>query len=269
MITSKVNEKIKYINSLKNKKFRDKYNKYILEGIKLVDEHISSEGISAPEFIVLSKELLLDNVGGNNLYEKVKDSYNVLEVDKNVFKFLTDTETPQGILVVLDKKQNLLSNLVQNINNGEKIIILDKVSDSGNMGTIIRTAVSFNVKNIICIKGSADVYSSKVVRSAMGAVQKINIFYLDYNEIENLKQCLNDNEYKLIATDLKAKKYLNESKMSSKLVFVLGNEANGVSSTMKSLCDDYIKIAMEDTQESLNVGVAAAILMYDAYVRGE
>jgi TrmH family RNA methyltransferase len=114
-----------------------------------------------------------------------------------------------------------------------------------------------------------DVYSSKVVRSAMGALNKINIFYLDYSEVENLKQVFKANDYALVATDLKAERYINECKVSNKLVFVLGNEANGVSSKMKELCDDTIKISMEDTQESLNVGVAAAILMYDLYVRGE
>lgn len=269
MIISKENSKIKYINSLKNKKFRDKYNKYILEGIKLVDEYISSEGVSAPEFIALSKSILLSNAGGESLYEKIKDSSNVLEVEDNVFKILTDTETPQGILAVLPKKENSITKLVKNISNGEKIIVLDMVSDAGNMGTIIRTAVSFNVKNIICIKGSVDVYSSKVVRSAMGALQKVNIFYLDYNEIDLLKQNFSLQGYKLIATDLKADKYLNEYDVSSKLIYVLGNEANGVSNKMKMLCDDFVKIPMENVQESLNVGIAAAILMYDGYVRGE
>ena len=269
MITSKVNEKIKYVNSLKNKKYRDKYNKYILEGIKLVDEYISSEGVSAPEFIVLSKGLLLNNVGGEKLYSKIKDSNNLLEVDETVFKYLTDTETPQGILIVISKKQSLMSELVKNIQNNEKLIILDGVSDAGNMGTIIRSAASFNIKNIICIKGSVDVYSSKVVRSAMGALHKINIFYLDYSEVENLKQTLKTNRYILVSTDLKATKYVNECKMSNKFVFVLGNEANGVSDNIKRLCDNSVKIAMESTQESLNVGVAASILMYDLYVRGE
>jgi len=269
MITSKINEKIKYINSLKNKKFRDKYNKYILEGIKLVDEYISSEGACAPEFIVYCKEILLNNVGGDNLYQKIKAKDNLLEVDESVFNYLTDTITPQGVLIVLDKKLGLITELIKSINNNEKIIVLDMVSDSGNMGTIIRTAVAFGVKNIICIKGSVDVYSSKVVRSAMGALQKLNIFYIDYNELELLKTNLTKNNYSLVCTDLKAEKYLSEYKVSNKMVYVLGNEANGVSDKMKTLCDDYIKIPMESTQESLNVGVAAAVFMYDAYVRGE
>lgn len=269
MITSKENSKIKYINSLKNKKYRDKYNKYILEGIKLVDEYISSEGVFAPEFIVLCKEILLNNVGGTQIYNKVKQQAQLLEVDEAVFKYLTDTDTPQGILIVLDKKQNSITDLLKNIKNNEKIIVLDMVADAGNMGTIIRTAVSFNVKNIICIKGCVDIYSSKVVRSAMGALQKINIYYLDYNELELLKINLKQNGYELIATDLKADKYINKCKISNKYVYVLGNEANGVSDRIKDICDGYIKIPMEKTQESLNVGVAAAILMYEGYIRGE
>lgn len=268
VISSKSNEKIKYINSLKNKKFRDKYNKYILEGIKLVDEHISSECENAPEFIVLSKEILLNNVGGEELYNKVKDEDCLIEVDETVFNFLSDTETPQGILVVLDKKQSNISDLVKAIANNEKIIVLDKISDAGNMGTIIRTAVSFNVKNIVCIKGSTDVYSSKVVRSAMGATLKLNVYYLDYEELRLLKNNFKSAGYNLIATDLKAKNYLNEVKPSNKNIYVLGNEANGVSETMKEMCDDYIKIPMEETQESLNVAIATAILLYDNYTRG-
>ena len=102
IIVSKSNEKIKYINSLKDKKYREKYNKYILEGIKLVNEQISSRD-NTLEFIVLCYELLESHQGGKELHEKLKDFSNVLEVDKKVFEYLSDTETPQGVLIVLDK----------------------------------------------------------------------------------------------------------------------------------------------------------------------
>ena len=103
VIVSKSNEKIKYINSLKDKKYRDKYNKYILEGIKLVNEAMNS-GDNTLEFIVISKELLESHQGGKELYENLKDLDNVLEVDNKVFEYLSDTETPQGVLIVLNKK---------------------------------------------------------------------------------------------------------------------------------------------------------------------
>lgn len=268
IIVSKSNEKIKYINSLKDKKYREKYSKYVLEGIKLVDEYINLRGQTPLEFIVLSKDLLVNAQGGEKLYNKLKDSEKVIEVDSSVFSYLSDTETPQGVLVVIDKKENKFENLIKNIKNLEKVIVLDKVQDAGNMGTIIRSAVSFGVKNIVCIKGSVDVYSSKVIRSTMGAIDKINVFYVDVDNMLLLKRELNKNGYILCGTDLKATKYLNETKPNDKIVYVLGNEANGISDEIKELCDDYVKIAMESAQESLNVAIAASILMYNGYVGG-
>lgn len=268
VIVSKSNEKIKYINSLKDKKYRDKYNKYILEGIKLVEEYINLRGQTPLEFIVLSKDLLANAQGGEKLYNKLKDLDKVIEVDSSLFSYLSDTETPQGALIVIDKKENKLEDLINNIKNSEKIIVLDKIQDAGNMGTIIRSAVSFGVKNIVCLKGSVDVYSSKVIRSTMGAIDKINIFYLDVENMLLVKKELNNNGYVLCGTDLKATKYLNETKPNDKTVYVLGNEANGISDEIKEMCNEYVKIPMESVQESLNVAIAAAILMYNGYVGG-
>ena len=248
-ITSKFNEKIKYINSLKSKKFRDKEGKYILEGIKLIDEYISSEGISTPEFIVISKDILINSQGGEMLYQKIIDSNNLIEVDSTVFEYLTDTVSSQGVLIVINKKEYTLSDIVNAINNDEEIIILDKVQDPGNMGTIIRTCVSFGVENIICIKGTVDVYSSKVVRSTMGALEKVKVYYLDQNELILLKKNFKEKKYTLVSTDLKAKKYLHEIIPNKKMVYVLGNEANGVSEEIKKMCDDIIKIKMEEMWE--------------------
>lgn len=268
MIISKVNEKIKYINSLKDKKYRDKYNKYIIEGIKIVDEHISSRGTPL-EFIVLSKELLFNAHGGEELYNKIKEYNNIIEVDKKIFEHLSDTETPQGILIVVDKKKNTIESLKESIKGNNKFVILDKVSDAGNMGTIIRTAISFGIKNIICIKGTVDAYSSKVVRSTMGAIEKVNIYYLTYDELKDIKADFKENEYVIVGTDLGANNYLNETKPNRKTIYILGNEANGISEEIKVMCDQFVKIPMEEIQESLNVSIAGAILMYNSYLGDE
>jgi len=268
-IVSKSNEKIKYINSLKEKKYREKYSRYVLEGIKVIDEHLSLEEPNAPELIVLSKELLFKAQGGIELYEKIKHLKNVLEVSNSVFEYLSDTETPQGILLVLEKRENNLQDLNYKLLKEEKVIVLDKVSDSGNMGTIIRTAVAFGIKNVICTKGCVDVYSSKVIRSSMGAIEKVNIFNFDNGEMYKFSELLKEHGYILCGTDLKATKYLNETKPNNKIVYVLGNEANGMSEGVKILCNDLVKIPMENIQESLNVAIAAAILMYNGYVGGE
>ena len=268
IIVSKSNEKIKYINSLKNKKFRDKYGKYILEGIKLVDEYISSEGVFTPEFIVVCKDIVIKNQGGYQIYEKVKSLKNLLEVDENVFEYLTDTLSSQGILIVIPKKEFNTNDLIKAINNNQKFIVLDKIQDPGNMGTIIRTCVSFGVENIICLKGTVEVYSSKVVRSTMGAINKIKIYYLDINELLDLKSKFKDKDYLFVSTNLKAKEYLDEIKPTKKMIYIMGNEANGVSEDLNNICDFNIKIKMEEVQESLNVSVASGIVLYDLYVRG-
>lgn len=267
IVTSNSNEKIKYINSLKDKKFREKFGKYILEGIKLVEEYINSEGDS-PEFIVVSKEILLKNAGGTRLYEMVKDKENLLEVDEKVFMHLTDTKTPQGILIVLNKKKTSVEDVINSTKEGNKLVILDKVSDAGNLGTIIRCAVSFGIKNIICTKGTVDMYMPKVIRSTMGAIYKLNIVYVDYDELKSIKCIMQELGYTFIGTDLSAKKYLHETNPNKTNIYVLGNEANGISQDIKNMCDDFVKIKMEDTQESLNVAQATTILMYDMYIRG-
>lgn len=265
MITSKSNEQIKYISSLKTKKYRDMYSKYILEGIKLVDE--ISSGNNNPELIVYSEELLNKAAGGKELLNKLGiKRKQVLEVSKEIFSYLSDTVTPQGILAIMDIKKSDIQNLEGHILNNESFIILDKIQDAGNLGTIIRSSISFDVVNIIATIGTTDIYSPKTIRSAMGAINKVNIWYLNDEEITKAINMLKENNYEIIGTDLNAKEYLNDSKLEYKSVFVMGNEANGVSQNIKEKCNKNIKIEMQETQESLNVAIATSILLYERYI---
>lgn len=265
MIISKSNEQIKYISSLKTKKYRDIYSKYILEGIKLVDE--ISSGNNIPELIVYSEELLNKAAGGKELLRKLKGrNLQALEVTKEIFEYLSDTVTPQGVLAIMDIKRNDINSLKEHIINNESFIILDKIQDSGNLGTIIRSCVSFDVINILATVGTTDMYSPKTIRSTMGAMNKVNIWYLDEQEILEAIKELKENGYEIIGTDLNGKEYLSNIKLNFKSIFVMGNEANGVSENLKKLCNKNIKIEMQETQESLNVGVATSILLYERYI---
>lgn len=264
MITSKSNEQIKYISSLKTKKYRDIYSKYILEGIKLVDE--ISSGNNIPELIVYSEELLNKAAGGKELLIKLNNiETQILEVSKEVFSYLSDTVTPQGILAIMNIKKNNIDNLKEHILNNESFIILDKIQDSGNLGTIIRSSVSFDILNIIATIGTTDIYSPKTIRSTMGAMNKVNIWYLNEDELKQAIEMLKQQNYEIIGTDLNSTEYLSDTTLHSKSVFVMGNEANGVEEKIKRLCNKNIKIEMQDTQESLNVGVATSILLYERY----
>lgn len=135
MINSKSNEQIKLIASLKSKKYREKYSKYTIEGVKLVGETMDLEGVAPSESIVYSKDLLETVAGGKNLLEKIKEEkVPTLEVSSEVFKYVSDTETPQGVLIVknikypsTEEKMTKISNIIKN--NG-KFLVLDKVQDA-------------------------------------------------------------------------------------------------------------------------------------------
>lgn len=275
IITSKSNNTIKYISSLKSKKYRNKYNEYVIEGIKLVEEIINSEG-NAPEFIVYSEDILNKTSLGKEFvyrYKNILDGEKIISVNEEIFKSLTDVESPQGVLVVVKKNNEYsLDDLDEQIsssrNTDEKYVILDKIQDPGNLGTIIRSAVSFDVRNIVCIEGTVDVFSPKVIRSTMSGISKVNIFNISNEEIDKMCNIFERAKYNIVATTLTAQKYINEENISNKDIFVMGNEANGVSESLLSKCVKQVKIPMESTIESLNVATATTILMYEQYVRG-
>ena len=264
MITSKANETVKRINSLKQKKYREEYKEYVVEGIKLCMELIeASEHVLS---VVYCEEMLKNANGGLKALEFVKNNVaNIIEVSADVFEYLADTVTPQGILTVMKMPNFGLEDIARECKMGTKCIILDGVSDAGNMGTIIRTAISFGYTNILCTKGTVDAYNSKVIRSTMGAISKVKIYYLEDSYYEESINILKSNGYTIVGTRLQESTMLNDFTPDSKTVYVMGNEANGITDKTKLLCDKFVKIPMENIQESLNVAVAASILMYDEY----
>ena len=273
IITSKSNNTIKYICSLESKKYRNKFNKYVIEGIKMVEEIINSEGY-APEFIVYSKDILEKTTIGSHFLNTLNSSvnkYNVVEVSEDVFRYMSGLETPQGVMAVIDKNEKTIEDLEEtlkkNLNN--KYIILDKVQDPGNLGTIIRSAASFGIKNIICTEGTTDAFSPKVIRSTMSGILKTNLFCIKQDETEKCIKMLKDSGYRVVATSLEAGSYITHEKIDDKTVFVMGNEANGVTKDILDICDTFVKIPMSNIMESLNVAVASSIVMYEQYIRGE
>ena len=256
VITSKSNEKAKYIKSLNDKKGRQKNNAFYLEGIKVVNEVLDRKEAINILFIACSKEILENVNGGNNILERLKNhkDIEIIYFSKEVFESLTDTKTPQGILAVLEIPN------YDKINEEENILVLDKVQDAGNMGTIIRSADAFGIKTIVCTKGTVDVYSQKVLRSTMGSILREKIIYLD--DISILKE----KGYTLVGTVLDEKSIsLENLKISKKMAFIMGNEANGISKEIKKLCDIFVKIPMTGNAESLNVAVATSIILYKQF----
>lgn len=246
IITSKDNEIIKNIKKLKEKKYR--LDSYIVEGIKMVKEAINENQEIA--LIAIREDFKIDFDT-----KKIK----IVTISNKIFNDISDVKTPQGILAVIKKNQN---NQIET--NQEYILALDSLQDPGNMGTIIRTADSANINQIIINKTTVDPYSPKVIRSTMGAIYRTNII-----EVEDLKATLKEMKskgFQIITTDLKATQSIYDINYNNKTVVVIGNEANGVSQEILQTADKKVIIPMLGKTESLNASIAASIMIYE-YVR--
>ena len=255
IITSKDNENIKNIKKLKERKYRDLNNEYIIEGIKIIKEAINEK--ANIKKVIICEECLANNLLDDKLlYEIAK--YDCIYVTKKIFEKITDVSKPQGILAIVEKNNK------REIDYKEDIIIaLDGIQDPGNLGTILRTIDSANLTQIIVSKDTVDAYNQKVVRSTMGAIFRINIV-----EVENLKETLKNikkHKYKIMCTDLSANKNIYEADYNKK-VLVIGNEANGVTQEVLELADEKIIIPMLGKTEILNASVATSIIIYE-YIR--
>lgn len=256
IITSKDNETIKHIRKLKEKKYRDEFGEYIIEGIKLINEAIE-ENQEVKTIIICDNCNKTEKINQNSLYEVAK--HKCIYVDEKVFHTITEVQNPQGILAVIGKQ-----NKEKEIDFAEDVIVvLDDIQDPGNLGTIIRTVDSVGLKQIIVSKKSGDVFNSKVVRSSMGAIFRVNVIESD-NIVETIKQ-IKKHKFEVISTSLDTDKSMYDIEYK-KTAIVIGNEANGVSKEVQELSDKKIKIPMLGRTESLNASVATGIVLYE-YVR--
>ena len=255
-ITSKDNELIKHIRKLKDKKYRDESNEYVVEGVKLVEEAVK-ENAKIKQIIVCEDTTRTYEIPTRIMLEIAK--YECISVSDKIFNIITQVTNPQGIMAIIEKNaQNAKIDYTQDI-----IVVLDDVQDPGNLGTILRTVDSIGLNQIIVSKGTADAFNSKVVRSTMGAIFRIKII-----EVENLAQAIKEmrkHHFKLMVTSLQTKNSIYDIDFNKKII-VIGNEANGVSKEIQDMADEKAKIPMLGRTESLNASVAAGVVMYE-YVR--
>lgn len=256
VITSKENEIVKSIKKLKDKKYRDEMGLYLIEGIKIIEEAIEEKAI-IDKIVICDECIQSSEISQKLLYEIAK--FDCIYVSKKVFDSLTTVVAPQGILAVVKKN----TNNIKIDYNEDIILVLDGLQDPGNLGTILRTADSINLKQIIVSKQTADVYNPKVVRSTMGAIFRVKVI-----EAENLESTLKEikkNKFKILATSLGGTDNIYDVEYKKKAI-VIGNEANGVSKETLDLADQKVIIPMLGKTESLNAAVATGVILYE-YVR--
>ena len=235
MIESVNNEKIKKYSKLLNKKYRGETNLYLVS-----TDHLGSEA--------LKKELIIEIF----LLDGYENKYgNVTYVTKSVMRKLSNLNTLPSVVAVVKKQES--RGITGNI------ILLDGLQDPGNVGTIIRSAVAFNIDTIIVGDNTVDVYNEKVLRASEGMLYNVNI--VKKNVVETIKY-LKENNYTIIGTKVDNGKNIKDIN-ASKYAFVVGNEGNGINKDVLNLCDEYVYIKMNENAESLNVGVASSIIMYE------
>lgn len=235
-IQSLNNELIKKVCKLKDKKERYKKQEFIVEGYHLVEE-------------AYKKQLLKTIFTTDNSIQMNVDSY---YVTKDIIKKLSSTMTPQGIVGVCKMKEN--ANIT-----GNHYLLLDNVSDPGNLGTLIRSSLGFGIDTIILSSDSVDIYNEKVMRSTQGAIFNVNIVYAD---LPTVIKKLKEQKVTIVGTSLQSSVDLKEISNLSKYAIVLGNEANGIRKNILELTDVNVKIRISKQLESLNVAVAGSIVMY-------
>ncbi|MBR6401537.1 MAG: RNA methyltransferase [Firmicutes bacterium] len=239
-IESSQNKIIKQINSLKQKKYRDKTGLFIVEGERLISE-------CSPVY-VLARE---DYAGDLSRYDRV------YTVSSAVFDKISDTVSPQGILGVCSIPQNDINEF--DCGENAFVVILERVADPGNLGTIIRTADAAGADAVILSEGCADPYNLKTIRSTMGSV-----FHLPVYRNANLRDFLKNTGIKTLAAHLKGTKSCYDTDMRGSIGIIIGNEANGLSDEISGLASELVKIPMPGRAESMNAAVAAGILIYEA-----
>ena len=256
VISSKDNEFVKHVKKLKEKKYRDQSQEFIIEGIKLVKEAIEGKA-NIKQIIICDNCEDTGIIPKDLMYEIAK--YNCIYVTENILKTMSDVNAPQGIMAIIGR-----NNKEKDIDYSQDIIVaLDDIQDPGNLGTILRTVDSIGLNQILVSKGTADCYNPKVVRSTMGAIFRIKII-----ECEDLEQTLKEtqkNNFKLIVSSLQTNNSLYDINFDKKVI-IIGNEANGVEPQIQKMADEKIKIPMLGKTESLNASVATGIILYE-YVR--
>ncbi len=249
IISSKENKIYKELTKLSQKKYRDKAGKYLVEGENLLSEAIRY-GHLVDKIILREGSALLKDVNAP-----------VFVLDYKLFSEVSDTTTSQGVLAVVRKK-DMSADALENICAAkDNLLVLDRLQDPGNIGTLIRTAEGAGYRGVICIKGTADVYGPKVVRAAAGSLFRIPILYISSEtELFELIKRLNK---KLTVSVIEADDNYYDVNLKDGVALVIGNEGNGCSNEIIEAAEQRVTIPMAGELESLNAAVAAGILMYE------
>lgn len=252
IISSQGNKLIKLASSLKQKKYRDAQGLFLIEGCRAVEE-----ALEKPELL----KAVFQEQGrpkDNPIHARTAELADCYAIDSRLMKHICSTEEPQGIAAIVKKPVWSWDSMAS---RKGLLILLDRVSDPGNLGSILRTSWAFDVDGVLLTRGSVDLFNPKVVRATMGAVLNIPVF-ADISEAQ--LDLLHDEGYRFVSTDISRSEKYYEIKYNSPTVIIFGSEAQGISENLKSRCKIFTNIPMNPQVDSLNVAAACAIIIAEA-----
>lgn len=256
MITSSANQQVKQVIQLNKKaKLRNAQDVFVVEGLKMFweapKERIEKAYFSESCFAKMKEQGQQAALAGLS-YEVVAD---------HVFKTMSDTQTPQGVLCLVKQYHYTLEELLEQ--EHPLFLVLENLQDPGNLGTILRTAEGAGVTGVILNREAVDIYNPKTIRSTMGSIYRVPFLYVE--DLKETLATLREHGVKSYAAHLQGKNTYDREPYTGGTAFLIGNEGNGLSDELSACADTYIRIPMEGQLESLNAAVAAAILMYEAH----
>ena len=278
MITSLNNGRIKHAIQMKEKsRVRNEEGLFAAEGFKMFEEAPVSKirEVYCREDVRQRMEesyqkAPLDKLSG--IYEKLKacekQGTAVETVSEEVFRKMSDTQTPQGIFFLMEKMSYRLSELLDLAHRKQEqtgepplFLLLEDIQDPGNLGTMIRTGEGAGVDGILMSRGTVDIYNPKTIRSTMGSLYRVPFLY--FEDMAQTVAQLKNAGIRVYAAHLRGTKSYREVDYAGGAAFLIGNEGNGLKEETAALSDEYIRIPMQGNLESLNAAVAAALLMYE------
>jgi len=251
-IESKDNEKIKFLKKLNQKKYREKYNQFFVENI-IIAFDAAKAGIY-PDSVFITEDFEERNKKKLDFVFKKADLTEYYLINEKLNKKFSNLDTSAGFAAIYSKKPG-------QADLSKSVVYLNALSDPGNLGTILRSALAFNLKNIVIDEDCVDLYNFKVINAAKESFFKLNIEF-DKNKkiLKKIKE-----EMKVYSTKLEDGEDIKKIKKQKKVCIVLGSESHGVDKKIEKLSDEFISIKMSDEIESLNVASAAAIIFYELY----
>lgn len=247
-ISSKDNENIKFLKKLKQKKHRDKNCKFFIENLVIIYDALKS-GFKF-ESLFLTKNLV--ELGNEKIKYILDNTNKYFLIDENVNSFFSDLDTPSGVCAIYNKNDI-------HIHTSKRILYLNAISDPGNLGTILRTALAFGFYDIVVDEKCADLYNTKTISAARDSIFKLRI-EKDNNQsiFKKIKS-----KMKIYASNVQKGSSVRMIENVDKFCLVFGNESNGVSKEILEQADAFIKIKMSRGIESINVSVAAGIILHE------